>query len=91
MPNAVALPAAPTLAELREDAARRNVALDRGASFTVRELAERWKLGETTVRDIPRDELPYMSFGRGLVHRRRRYRRADVERYEQTLLGEGAA
>lgn len=77
-----------TIPELREDAARRNLALDPSAAFTVRELAQRWKLGETTVRDIPRDELPYMEFGSGLRHRRRRYPRAAVLAYEAKLLGQ---
>lgn len=76
-----------SLAELRADAARRNLALDRDASFTPQELALRWKLGETTVRDIPRDELGYFEFGQGVKHRRRRYPRAAVLAYEAKLFG----
>lgn len=79
--------AAPSLPELREDAARRNLALDPAASFTVKQLAARWQLGESTVRDIPRDDLPYMEFGHGLKFRRRRYPRAAVLAYEAKLLG----
>jgi hypothetical protein len=76
-------------AELRADAARRNLAIDPTAYFTVRQLAERWQVCATTVRDIPRDELPYVEFGRGLRFRRRRYPRAGVEAYEARLLGAG--
>ena len=51
--------------------------------FTTSELAARWNLGYSTVRDIPSDELPYLEFGSGIKNRRRRYAPADVATYEK--------
>jgi hypothetical protein len=79
--------AAPSLSDLRADAARRNATLDPRAYYTVRQLAERWQLSATYVRTIPRDELPYLEFGRGLKLHRRRYPHAAVEAYEVRRLG----
>jgi len=45
-------------------------------------IAESWGVCQNTVRDIPRDELPYMELGRGAQKRRRRYDPADVAAYE---------
>ena len=48
---------------------------------TVQILAARWGVDEDTVRAIPREELPYLAFGKS---NRRRYDPADVARYEST-------
>lgn len=50
--------------------------------LSVAVLADRWGISETSVRDIPRAHLRYMEFGKGVKHKRRRYRLADVETYE---------
>lgn len=42
-------------------------------------LARKWGVSRKTVRDIPRDQLPYISFGQSDV---RRYDPDDVERFE---------
>lgn len=47
---------------------------------TVQQLAERWVISEDAVRAIPREQLPYLQFGRS---RMRRYDPRDVERYEE--------
>jgi hypothetical protein len=73
----------PTVAELRERAAAHQRELTERKLLTVRNLAERWQVAPTTVRDIPPDELPYLEFGRGLKLRRRRYDPQDVEMYER--------
>jgi len=49
-------------------------------------LHARWKLSETTIREIPRAHLQYMEFGKGRKNKRRRYRLEDVETYEAWLL-----
>ncbi len=49
---------------------------------TPKELAERWKVSVTTVKDTPADELPYKEFGHGLKLKRRRYRWSDVSAFE---------
>lgn len=58
--------------------------------MTVQQLAARWKLARATVRGIPRDRLPYITFGSSNV---RRYDPVDVEAFERTakLGNEGAA
>lgn len=50
--------------------------------FTPQRLAARWDIAETTVREIPIEELPYKEFGTGKHRKRRRYRPADVEAFE---------
>lgn len=50
--------------------------------FTPQRLSARWDVAETTVRDIPFEELPYREFGKGEKRKRRRYRPADVEAFE---------
>jgi hypothetical protein len=47
---------------------------------TVQILAARWNVDEETVRDVPRDRLPYLEFGK--THRRR-YDPLDIEAYER--------
>jgi hypothetical protein len=49
---------------------------------TPKELAARWKVSVTTVKDTPADELPYKEFGNGLKLKRRRYRWSDVFAFE---------
>jgi hypothetical protein len=50
--------------------------------FTPQKLAERWELAVSTVRDIPRDLLPYKEFGSGPKLKRRRYHPDDVLAFE---------
>lgn len=50
--------------------------------FTVNKLAQRWDVSPSTVRDIPRDQLPYKEFGSGAKLKRRRYHPDDVVAYE---------
>lgn len=47
----------------------------------VPELALRWNVSRASVRKIPRDKLPYITFGGTSV---RRYKPADVEHFEST-------
>jgi hypothetical protein len=70
------------LAAIRADAEQHQRELDAGRWLTTGQLAERWAVSDTTVRDIPRDELPWLPFGRGLKQPRRRYNPADVAAYE---------
>lgn len=49
---------------------------------TPKELAARWKVSVTTVKDTPADELPFKEFGHGLKLKRRRYRWSDVYAFE---------
>ncbi len=51
---------------------------------TPQQLAKRWQVSVTTVKDTPADELPYKEFGNGLKLKRRRYRWSDVEAYESS-------
>jgi hypothetical protein len=72
-----------SLQPIRERARAHQAEIDLAAvSYTVQDLAARWKIAESTVRDIPRDRLPYMEFGRGRKLKRRRYHPADVLAYE---------
>lgn len=58
--------------------------LDTEATWmTTTDLARRWRCSDSTVRDIPVAELPYLTIGTGLKKPHRRYARADVERYER--------
>lgn len=50
--------------------------------FTPERLAARWDLSETTVREIPREQLPYKEFGSGAQKKRRRYHPDDVAAFE---------
>lgn len=58
--------------------------------FTVAILAARWELSETTVRDIPADQLRYKEFGNGAKLHRRRYHPDDVAAYEAIRVGSAA-
>jgi hypothetical protein len=70
------------LTTIRARARRHQEALDEPKWLSTGDLAQRFGVSESTVRAIPADELPWKEFGRGLKHRRRRYRLADVEAYE---------
>ena len=61
----------------------------RSTFLTVAEVAERWRVSETTVRDIPYDELPYFQVGRGKRKIHRRYRPSDLEEFERRGRGKG--
>lgn len=50
--------------------------------LTVSDLAKRWHLAPSTVRDIPREDLPFKEFGKGTKLKRRRYHPDDVIAYE---------
>jgi hypothetical protein len=73
------------IAPLREQARAFNRELEAKASWiTVSQLAQRWGVCHSTVRDIPRDQLPFIEFGTGARYRRRRYDPADVQAFEAT-------
>jgi hypothetical protein len=71
-----------TLAEIRARAAQHDDEIQSETWYTVADLAARWKLSQTTVRLIPKDELQYKEFGSGRTHRRRRYKAEWVLAYE---------
>lgn len=73
------------LAQIRARAAAHQEALD-PTWLTPQLLAARWGVSVTTVRDIPRAELPYKEFGRGLKLRRRRYSPQAVAAYERDAM-----
>lgn len=52
--------------------------------FTPQKLADRWDVSPSTVRDIPREDLPYKEFGAGTKLKRRRYHPDDVYAFEAT-------
>lgn len=58
--------------------------------FSVAMLAARWGISETTVREIPPDQLRYKAFGEGKKLKRRRYHPDDVAAYEAVRVGSAA-
>jgi hypothetical protein len=68
-----------TLAELRERAKQHARHIDAVVYVTVQDLAARWGVDDETVRLIPREQLPYLEFGKS---RMRRYNPDDVLAYE---------
>lgn len=75
--------AAVALQEIRARARSHQAEIDLSVVyFTVQKLAARWDIAESTVRDIPRDQLPYKEFGKKRL-KRRRYHPADVFAYEE--------
>lgn len=50
--------------------------------YTPQQLAARWAVAESTIREIPATELPYREFGKGKVRKRRRYSPDAVAAYE---------
>jgi hypothetical protein len=78
-----------SLQPYRERARAHQSEIDLASSwFTVNKLAERWDISASTVRDIPRDELPFKEFGKGRKLKRRRYHPDDVVAYENRDRGE---
>ena len=75
--------ASESLETIRQRAAAHQRELEEPEFATVREVAARWRLSTTYVRDVPRSALPYTEFGHGLKLKRRRYRWSDVEAYER--------
>lgn len=69
----------PTIDELRAGAAEHTKQLDAVHWLTVNHLAARWRVSPGTVRKIPREQLPYLPFGKS---NQRRYDPRDVEHYE---------
>jgi hypothetical protein len=74
-----------TLEQLRERAAEHERELTEKRYLSVKDVAAMIALSETFVRDIPRDELPFIEFGHGHKLKRRRYTRESVDRYLTTL------
>jgi hypothetical protein len=73
-----------TLAEIRARAREHDEEIASLYWFTPAELAERWRLSETTIRAIPATELRYKEFGAGAGKKmRRRYREDWVTAYEE--------
>lgn len=73
----------PTADELRARSEAHQELLDMKVSYlTVGDLAKRWRCSESSVRNIPRTELPYKNVGTGLVRERRRYHPDDVYAYD---------
>jgi hypothetical protein len=75
--------ASAALQEIRTRARAHQAEIDLSVRYlTVQNLAGRWSVAESTVRDIPRDQLPYKEFGKKRL-KRRRYHPADVAAYEE--------
>lgn len=70
------------LKAIRAKARTHQEALDEPRWLTIAAVASRFSVSESTIRAIPADELPYKEFGAGHKLKRRRYRVADVEAYE---------
>ncbi len=56
--------------------------------LTTRDLAERWRVSEETIRSIPFDRLPYVGVGRGTKRIHRRYDPRVVRAFEQSRHGQ---
>ena len=68
-------------------AARHQDTLDKDTAFlSTAALARRWNCSVNTVRAIPRDDLPYLVLGGGLVRELRRYAPESVAAYEAKRL-----
>lgn len=75
-----------TLEELRAKARAHQLTIDAEThGLTPRRLAARWSCSVDSVLDIPADRLPWYPIGRGTQRVHRRYRLADVERYESSF------
>lgn len=70
-----------SLEQIRERAAEHDRELSEKRYLSVKEVAMMIALSETFVRDIPRDELPFIEFGHGHKLKRRRYTRESVDAY----------
>lgn len=72
-----------SLQPYRERARAHQAAIDLAIVYlTPNDLKSRFKLSLSTIRDIPRDQLPYKEFGNGAKYKRRRYHPLDVLEYE---------
>ena len=69
------------LARIRDRQAEHNAAMESAQWFTSAQLAARWNVGQTTVLMIPKETLPYRTFGLG-KRPRRRYAPAAVLAFE---------
>jgi len=74
---------AATIAEIRQRAAAHQEELDAYSWFTIADLAARWKVSETTVREIPIEDLWYKEFGQGAKLKMRRYPPWSVAAFER--------
>jgi hypothetical protein len=72
----------PDHATLRERREAHEASLGDPQWFTPQQLAKRWQVSHTTVRAIPIAELRYKEFGQGEKLKRRRYKLAWIEAYE---------
>lgn len=70
------------LATLRAKRDAHEAALPVSEWYTPAQLATRWHLSLSTVRQIPASVLPFKEFGGGEKLKRRRYHAADVAAYE---------
>lgn len=78
------------LQEIRARARQHQAEIDLSIVYLeVSDLARRFGCAPSTVRDIPRDRLPYMELGRGRKLKRRRYHPADVIAYEEEERAKG--
>lgn len=76
---------APNLQQYRDRAREHQVELELKIKyFTPQKLADRWEISVSSVRDIPRELLPYKEFGAGRILKRRRYHPDDVFAFEAT-------
>lgn len=69
------------LDQLRARAAEHERELSERKLLSIKSVKDMLGMSYTSVRDIPRDELPYGEFGQGHVLKRRRYRPEDIEAY----------
>jgi hypothetical protein len=82
--------ASAVLQELRARAKAHQADIDLSIVYLeVSDLAARFNVAPSTVRDIPRDRLPYAEFGKGRKLKRRRYHPADVIAYEEEERAKG--
>lgn len=55
---------------------------------TVNDIAKMFGVSASTIRDIPRDQLPYKEFGSGVKLKRRRYHPLDVAAFANSDRGQ---
>lgn len=83
----------PTLETIRARAKEHEREMEAVRWLTPQQLGTRWGVSVGTVYAIPRDELPYMTPGRGRKFARRRYHPDAIAAYEASgkLQRQGAA
>lgn len=69
------------MATIRARAREHQESIESRRWFTPQQLAAMWNLAASTIRDIPRAELPYKEFGNG-AKKRRRYHPDAVAAFE---------